>query len=305
MDRFSGLMAFVRTAELGSFVAAGRVLGLSASAVGKGVARLEHQLGVRLFQRSTRSLRLTDEGRLFQERCRRIIDELDDARAAVAQSTETPRGKLRVTTMTVGYHLLLPILPEFLKRYPDIELDVDFNDQFVDLIEEGYDVALRGGAVADSRFHMRALPEVQVLLCASPAYLNRHGCPQHPAELRGHCGVRFRFHSNGKLQDWPLPREPGEVEWSTRTAFTCNNMQAVLGMTLSDMGIACMPDFLVRDALASGDLCQVMAEHTNAPSPMSLLWPSSRHLSPKVRVFVDFVSERLFACEGITPALNT
>lgn len=294
MDRFSGLMAFIRTAELGSFVAAGRSLGLSASAVGKGVARLEHQLGVRLFQRSTRSLRLTDEGRVFQERCRRIIDELDDARATVSQSTETPRGKLRVTTMTVGYHFLLPILAAFLKRYPEIELDVDFNDQFVDLIEDGYDVALRGGALPDSRFRMRALPLVQVVLCASPAYLARHGYPGQPADLQGHCGIRFRFPSNGKLQDWPLPREP---EVQTRTAFTCNNMQAVLGMTLSDMGIACMPDFLVRESLASGALCQVLAEHTNAPAPMSLIWPSSRHLSPKIRVFVDFVSERMFARE--------
>ena len=124
MDSLSGLMAFVRTADLGSFVMAGRVLGLSASAVGKAVTRLEQQLGIRLFQRSTRSLRLTEEGRAFHERCRRILDDLDDARAMLARTMDVPRGRLRVSTPIVSYHLLLPVLPEFMARYPEIEFDL-------------------------------------------------------------------------------------------------------------------------------------------------------------------------------------
>ena len=140
MDSFSGLESFVRAADLLSFAKAGRLLGISASAVGKNVARLEEKLGVRLLQRSTRRIQLTEEGRLFHERCRRILDELDDARAMMQDAVAAPRGRLRVSLPTIGYRFLLPILPAFHSRYPEIELDLDFNDRMVDVIEDGFDV---------------------------------------------------------------------------------------------------------------------------------------------------------------------
>lgn len=295
VDRLSGLMAFVRTAELGSFAAAGRTLGLSASAVGKGVARLELQLGVRLFQRSTRSIRLTDEGRVFQERCRRILDDLDDAQATLARSTESPRGRLRVTTPTVMYHELLPFVPEFIERYPGIELDVDFNDRMVDLIEEGVDVAIRGGDLPDSRLMSRPLPTVHVVLCASPAYLERHGTPKCLRDLDDHVAIRFRFTGTGKVRDWHMVQREGDPELRIKSLFVCNSMDAVKAMAIQGLGIGGVPDFLACDALADGRLVQVLPDYVDPPNKLSLVWPSSRHLSPKIRVFVDFMSERLFA----------
>jgi len=300
MDQpLGGLTAFVRTADLGSFVAAGRALGLSASAVGKAVTALEQQLGVRLFQRSTRSLRLTEEGRLFHERCRRILDDLEDAQASLAQAVATPRGRLRVSVPLVSYHLILPILPEFVNLYPEVELDLDFNDRIVDLIEEGVDVAIRSGTLPDSRLMSRALRPFQLLLCAAPVYLEKHGTPDCPRDLEGHLGVRFRFPNSGKLQPWPLSLTADHPEIRTRTVLTCNNMEALRGATISGMGIGCMPDFLARDPLADGRLRTVLDAHIDAPAQFHLLWPSNRQLSPKVRVLVDFLSEKLFSdrCE--------
>ncbi|AHK45084.1 putative transcriptional regulator, LysR family [Ensifer adhaerens OV14] len=297
MDRLGGLTAFVRTADLGSFVAAGRVLGLSASAVGKAVTNLERQLGVRLFQRSTRSIRLTEEGRLFHERCRRVLDDLDDAEASLAQAVAAPRGRLRVSVPIVSYHLLLPVLPEFVERYPEVELDLDFNDRIVDLIDEEVDVAIRSGDLPDSRLMSRALRPFRLLLCAAPSYLADHGTPECPRDLDGHRAIRFRFPNSRKLQDWPIVMSGTMPPMCT--VLTCNNMEALRGAVISGLGIGCMPDFLARGPLADGALKTVLDAHLNAPGQFHLLWPSNRHLSPKVRVFVDFLSERLFAdrCE--------
>ncbi|MBB6483047.1 LysR family transcriptional regulator [Rhizobium lusitanum] len=306
MDRLSGLNAFVRTADLGSFAAAGRVLGLSASAVGKAVTTLERQLGVRLLQRSTRSIRLTEEGRLFHERCRRVLDDLDDAQASLAQAVAVPRGRLRVSVPIVSYHFLLPVVPEFVTRYPEVELDIDFNDRIVDMIEEGVDVAIRSGDLPDSRLMSRTLRPFQMLLCAAPSYLERHGTPDCPRALNEHSAVRFRFPNSGKLQEWPLSLPEGEPDLRIRTAFSCNNMEAVRGATVAGLGIGCMPDFLVRSSLAEGKLLTVLDDFIDEPGHFHMLWPSSRHLSPKVRVFVDFLGERLFAksCDILPAAPN-
>ncbi|MBE9604718.1 LysR family transcriptional regulator [Acetobacteraceae bacterium H6797] len=301
MDPLSGMMAFVRTADLGSFVAAGRMLGLSASAVGKAVTKLEQQLGVRLFQRSTRSLRLTEEGRAFHERCRRIIDDLDDARAMLARTTDAPRGRLRVSTPIVSYHLLLPVLPDFMTRFPEIDVDLDFNDRLVDLIDEGVDVAIRSGELPDSRLMTRTLRPFQMLLCAAPSYLERHGMPECPRDLDGHLGIRFRYPNSGKIQAWPLTLPADEPDLRTRTVLTSNNMEALRGATIAGLGIGCMPDFLARDPLANGELRTLLDDHIDAPGHFSLIWPSNRNLSPKVRVFVDFIGERLFSARCETP----
>lgn len=305
MDRLTGLTAFVRTADLGSFVAAGRVLGLSPSAVGKAVTRLESQLGVRLFQRSTRSLRLTEEGRAFHERCRHILDDLDDAQETLLMTRETPRGRVRVSAPIVAYHLLLPVLAEFLSLYPEIELDLDFTDRIVDLIEEGVDVAIRSGQLPDSRIMVRALRPFQLLLCASPAYLERQGTPKCPRDLCGdHIGIGFRYPNSGKVQDWPLILPAGEKEVRVRHILTCNNMEALRGAVLRGLGIGCMPDFLAAASLKTGELVPLLVDHLDAPGQFNLIWPSSRHLSPKVRVFVDFISTRLFSSECQLPPVT-
>ncbi|GEQ73058.1 LysR family transcriptional regulator [Comamonas testosteroni] len=289
MDSFSGLESFVRAADLLSFAEAGRALGISASAVGKNVARLEQQLGLRLFHRTTRQVRLTQEGALFHERCRRILDELHDARAAMQAAAEAPRGRLRVSLPTIGYRFLLPVLPEFQARYPEVELDLDFNDHLVDVVEAGLDVVIRSGELADSRLVARRLGPFRFVLAASPTYLAERGVPLTPADLAGHSSLRYRFLNSGKLEEWTLPGLP-----AMPIALVCNNMEAMLGAAVSGLGLAYMPDFLARNALARGDLQQVLAEQLTHSGQFSALWPSSRQLSPKVRAFVDFASERLF-----------
>ncbi|MGQ2998753.1 LysR family transcriptional regulator [Variovorax sp.] len=290
MDSFSGLESFVRAADLLSFAKAGRLLGISASAVGKNVARLEQQLGLRLFNRTTRQVRLTQEGAMFHERCRRILDELDDARAMMQDAVAQPRGRLRVSLPTIGYRFLLPMLPDFQARYPQIELDLDFNDRLVDVIAEGVDVAIRSGELVDSGLVARRLGPFRFLLVAAPAYLARHGVPQQPAELAGHACLRYKFVTGTRIEDWTLPGLPERLPCT----MLCNNMEAMLGAAIAGLGIGFMPDFLARDALARGELQRVLAPHVTHRGQFSALWPSSRQLSPKVRAFVDFAVERMF-----------
>ncbi|WP_186228995.1 LysR family transcriptional regulator [Burkholderia gladioli] len=293
MDNLNGIVAFVRTAETLSFVAAGRKLGISASAVGKTIARLERSLGVRLFHRTTRRVTLTEEGRHFHERCHRILEELRDAEATLSASAQTPRGRLRVSLPVIGYRFLLPVLPAFSARYPDIELDLDFNDRLVDVVEGGFDAVIRSGQLSDSSLMSRRLGPFRFVLCASPDYLARAGVPRGLADLAAHEGVRYRFPTTGKLQPWSLLPDGGEPP-NLRCAMTCNNMEALRGAVIAGFGIGFMPDFLARDALAAGSLVEVLEPHSTAPGQFSILWPSSRQLSPKLRVFVDFMCEHLF-----------
>ncbi|WP_266159825.1 LysR family transcriptional regulator [Dyella silvatica] len=296
MDKLTGLAAFVRTAQTQSFVAAGRLLGLSASAVGKSVARLEQRLGVRLFQRSTRRIRLTDEGTRFYERCRHILDDIDQAEAMLSHATEAPRGRLRVSVITVGYRFLMPILPEFMQRYPEVELDLDFDDRIVDVIDDGLDAVIRSGDLPDSRLMARRLGSFHAMLCASPDYLQRQGTPQHPRELERHACLQFRNHTSGKLQKWMLRADPGESEPHLPTTMICNNIEAMLTATINGLGIAYLPNFLVRDAIASGTVVSVLDSYMIQHGEFWVLWPSNRQMPPKLRVFVDFICARLF-CE--------
>jgi DNA-binding transcriptional LysR family regulator len=293
MDNLNGIVAFVRTAETLSFVAAGRELGVSASAVGKTIAKLEQSLGVRLFHRTTRRVTLTDEGRLFHESCERILGELRDAETALSEAAQTPRGRLRVSLPVIGYRFLLPVLAGFRARYPHVELDLDFNDRLVDVVEGGFDAVIRSGELADSSLMSRRLGPFRFMLCASPDYAARAGLPQLLTELASHDCVRYRFPTTGKLQPWTIASDGSEPP-NLRTVMTCNNMEALLGAVVAGFGIGFMPDFLVRDSLASRALVPVLDAHTIAPGQFSILWPSSRQLSPKLRVFVDFLCEQLF-----------
>lgn len=290
MDSFSGLESFVRAADLQSFAKASRALGISASAVGKNVARLEQQLGLRLFHRTTRQVRLTQEGALFHERCRRILDELNDARAMMQAAVGTPRGRLRVSLPTIGYRFLLPVLPAFKARFPEIELDLDFNDRLVDVVEEGFDVVIRSGELDDSRLVARRLGPFRFLLVASPVYLERRGMPRTPADLGGHACLRYQFSNSGRIEEWTVPGLPPLLPLE----LACNNMEAMLGAAVAGLGVAYMPDFLAREALARGELVRVLAPFVDHAGQFSALWPSSRQLSPKVRAFVDFAAANLF-----------
>lgn len=293
MDQLNGLSVFSRAAETLSFVEAGRQLGLSASAVGKAVARLEQRLGVRLLQRSTRHISLTSEGALFYERCRRILDEVQDAELEITRTLDRPRGRLRVSMPVIGYRMLLPVLPGFVQRYPEVELELDFNDRLVDVIEEGVDVAIRSGPLTDSRLTARPLGPFSFVVVASAAYIAQHGEPLSPADLRNHARLCYRFPSTGKLQEWVLDPQQPDYTIDSPAAMTCNNIEALICAADQGLGLAYLPDFLVRDALAAGRIRTVLSPYVKHGGVFSVLWPSSRHLSPKLRVFVDFICARL------------
>ncbi|MFI7839540.1 LysR substrate-binding domain-containing protein [Pseudomonas asiatica] len=294
MESLNGILAFVKTAESLSFVSAARAMGISASAVGKNVARLESSLKVRLFQRSTRKVSLTAEGQLFYERCRRILDDLQDAEAMLSHAIQAPRGRLRVSLPTIGYRFLLPLMPAFRKAYPEIELEMDFNDHLVDLIDDGFDVVIRSGGLADSKLMSRKLGPFRFVLCAAPTYLARKGRPQTLADLERHDCLRYRFVTTGKIMDWSLGADSEITQLRLPTVLTLNNMEAMLMAAVDGHGIAYMPDFLVRESVRAGALESLLDAHTSDQGQFWALWQSSRHLSPKIRVFVDFIAERLF-----------
>lgn len=297
MDSLNGFVVFVQVAETRSFVAAGRELGVSASAIGKSVARLEEKLGVRLFHRSTRSVTLTAEGTLFLERSRRILAEIDAAELELSQASAAPRGRLRVSLPLVS-SLMLPVLGEFMRAYPQIELDLDFTDRMVDVIEEGFDAVVRTGEPADSRLSARRLDRFHMRLVASPDYLAHRGVPQTPADLEQHSCLHYRFPNSGKLETWVLRRAAGEVELQLPTSMICNNIETRVCFALRGLGIAYLPDFAIREPLAAGLLQPILVDQVGGEGVFNVLWPASKYPSPKVRALVDFLCAKVFPEAG-------
>lgn len=291
MDSLNTLTAFVRAAEARSFTIAGRQLGVSSSAIGKAVARLETRLGVRLFHRSTRSITLTPEGVSFLERCRRIFSEIEAAENEIAQTRSEPRGRLRVSLPIVGM-LMMPALTAFMRAHPQIELELDFTDRLVDIIEEGFDAVIRAGDVSDSRLMSRNLGTFRLMLAAAPSYLSERGVPDRPEDLATHACLHHRYATSGKLEPWPI--RSGRKVQELPSAAVVNTIEPLIAMAEQGLGIACLPDFAIRHQLEDGSLVAVLAEHLDHEGAFRLLWPSSRHLSPKLRVFVDFMAETLF-----------
>lgn len=299
MDRFGGVHLFMQAAEHGSFVEAGRQAGVSASAVGKAVARLEERLGVRLFHRSTRSLVLTPEGRLFLDRCQRIQAEMTAAETELALSRETPRGPLRVGLPAMAEGLLLPLLADFQQTWPDIRLDIATSDGLADLIEDGFDAVIRTGPLSDSRLMSRRLGSFRHVLVASPAYLAQWGLPERPADLMHHHCLHHRHPVTGKPEPWPLTLEDGGGSApDLPVSLVAATATARLFLAARGLGIACIPEFVAADALAHGQVVAILPAHVQPVGQFHLLWPAGRHLSPRVRVFVDHVAAHF-------PALST
>ena len=302
LDNIGNLQTFVHVADTRSFVDTGRLLGVSASATGKTITRLEQALGVRLFHRSTRSVTLTAEGERFLLRCRRILDELDAGRTELAQQAAAPCGVLRLSLPLVG-DLSLPILSAFMATYPGIRLELDFDDRLVDVVSEGLDVVIRSGELADSSLMARRLGPFHFVLCAAPTHLHAHEEPTTLAQLATHPAVRFRYPTTGKLQPWLLPGHDGDAGAALATVMTCNNMEALLAAAIGGLGVAWMPDFLAADALADGRLQALLPEQPRQPGQFSLLWPGTRQPSARLRVFIDFMAEHLFSAAPSPPAV--
>ncbi len=294
MDTLGTLKIFVQAADARNFTVAGRRLGLSSSAVGKAIARLEEHLGVRLLHRSTRTVTLTPEGSCFLERSRRILCEFEAAELELASAKETPNGTLRVSLPLAGM-LMMPALVSFMQAYPDIELDLDFTDRLVDVIEEGFDAVIRAGEISDSRLMTRTLGTFRLMLVCSSRYLERYGAPLEPEDLRAHACLHHRYATSGKLERWPLSSGGQDVSIDLPRKAVANTIEPLIDMVAADMGIACLPDFAIREQLQNGQFRSVLDDHTQHEGTFQLLWPSSRHMSSKLRAFVDFIGKNLFA----------
>lgn len=293
MDRPGEMAVFVRVVEAGGFSAAARATGLTPSAVSKLIGRLEDRLGARLLFRTTRSLSLTHEGVAFYQRSVRILRDIDEAEQAISQLHVIPRGRLRVNAaVAFATYQIVPILPEFLERYPEMHIELTVSDKVVDLIEDGVDVAIRLGARIDSSLISRQLAVDHRIICAAPAFLERHGVPATPGDL-----ARFNcltwIGNQGGLNDWPFAGADGPYAVSVRGNTVVNNGEALYEMTLAGLGIARMAGFRVGGALKAGRLVALLAEHhREEPLAIHAVYPHRRHLLPKVRAFVDYLSQK-------------
>jgi DNA-binding transcriptional LysR family regulator len=294
MDRLGPLNAFIHAAENRSFTAAGRELGISASAVGKAVARLEQRLGVQLFHRSTRSITLTPEGAQFLKRCQTIFNEIEAAETEIAHLTGAPRGKLRVSMPLIGM-LMIPSIAGFFEAYPDIELDLDFSDRLVDVIEEGFDAVIRTGKVSDSRLKMRTVGNYSYVIVGAPAYFERRGVPETPEDLLNHACLFHRWWATGKLERWQLSRDGTELDLEIPAAAAANTMEPLINLAERGLGLFYTPTFTIRRHLAAGTLRSVLDPYLRAVGSLHIVWPASRHQSPKIKAFVDFMAKTLLA----------
>jgi DNA-binding transcriptional LysR family regulator len=293
MDISNLMILFVRTVEQGSFSAAARALSLSPSAVSRQIAALEDHLGVRLLNRSSRRVTLTEEGRTFHERCVRIVAEIDDVQAQMAHMAQHVQGTLRVTaTVAFAKAHLLPLFPEFLKIYPELALHLELTDRLVDLAEEGVDVAIRfTEQVEDESLVARRLVHNRRVVVAAPSYLALHGTPRTPADLLVHnC---LRMYAVSSFNDWEFADADGTRVLEVQGNFEANSADAVYHAALAGLGVARLSLYLVRADLESGRLVRLLPAYTHEKADILAVYPHRRNLSPKVRAFVDFLAERL------------
>jgi DNA-binding transcriptional LysR family regulator len=292
LDRLTGIVAFARSASLGSYTAAARALGISPSAVSKSVQRLEERLGLSLFTRTTRSLTLTPEGRDLHERALRLLREAEAIEQAAVAARSEPAGTLKVTApFPVGVHLLAPALPRFRARYPRLSVDLRLGDRFADLIEEGIDVAVRVGDLSDSRLISRRLAPHRLCAFAAPGYLERHGTPQHPDDLVHHDCVNFRFQSTGQALRWPFRVGGRTVELTPNAGIVTDFSDAVAAMLVADGGIGISPTYIAAPYVARGALVPVLKAFAVERSAITALWPESRRGNPNVKAFLAFLAE--------------
>lgn len=290
MDKLSSLRAFVKVVDAASFSEAGRRLRLSRSAVSKYVAELEADLGVQLLSRTTRRVTPTENGQAYYERALAILADLDAADHAVAQLQATPRGLLRVNApMSFGTMQLGPAVAGFMKRYPELQIQLTLSDEQVDPVQEGLDVTLRIAELESSSLIARKIMPIERVLCASPGYLKQHGIPKHPSELRDHDCLTYGYLSTGN--QWKLTGKDGDHWIAPRWTLCANNAEVLRDAAAAGRGIAVLPDFIAAEALRSGGLRTFLTDYTTPALALYAIYPPTRHLAVKVRLFIDYLVE--------------
>lgn len=294
MDRFQEMRAFTTVVEAGSFVRAAELLEVSKTAVSRLVADLEARLGTRLLHRTTRKLSLTPEGEVFLERCRRLLQDLEEAEAELSAHAGEAVGQLRINVpVTFGLLHLAPLWPAFMAMHPKVALDVTLADRVVDLVDEGYDLAVRIARLQTSSLVSRQLTSTRLVLCASPEYLERHGAPEHPADIARHAVISYTLLSTG--DQWEFDGPQGAVSVKVSPRMRTNSGDTCCAAALQHQGIVLQPTFLVSPHLASGALVEILPQYRAMELGVYAVYPSRKHLTPKVRVLIDFLVQALRA----------
>ena len=289
MDTLEGMRTFVTVVRHGSFSSAARELAMSPQLVSKYVARLEDRLGVRLFNRSTRRLSLTEAGLAYSERCRQVLDDIDEMESAMGDLAARPRGTLRINApMSFGVTHLAPAVAAYQVSHPDVSVEMQMSDRVVDVVAEGFDLAVRIGRLEESALVARQLAPCRLVVCASPGYLDRHGTPATPAELEQHNCLIYSYYST--RGDWSFERNGERATVHVDGSFIANNGDAVTQAAIAHMGIILQPTFIVGDALRDGRLKIVLEDHALPDLGVYAVYAHRNYLSAKVRTFVDFLA---------------
>lgn len=292
MDRLLSMEVFVTAVDLGSFTAAANVFKISPAMVSKHITALEKRLGATLLARTTRTQKLTEIGKKYYENCKQILGQIADAEAGAEAMGSKPKGHLRVNaSMWFGSLELAPIVCDYLQRFPEVNIELSLTDRYVDIVEEGFDVAIRIGHLKDSSLVARKISMFEVAVCASPDYIAKAGMPNGPEDLVQHQCLGFtNWHSQG---GWKLMRRQLGPKTAQVPRFESNNGQALRTAAVKGLGIIMMPKELLRPDIEAGRLIELMKDHVPPPRPIHAVYPKERQLAPKLTSFVDFLVERL------------
>lgn len=290
MDRIQAMQVFTRIVDFNSFSRAAVALGMNRPTVTTVIQNLEDLLGTRLLNRTTRRISLTTDGAAYYEHCNRILAEVEDTESAFQKIEKKPRGKLRINMQgAVARQVILPKLRDFHAKYPDIDLQLGLVDRQADLLEKGADCAVRVGNLNDSSLVSRRIGMFECLTVASPAYIAKHGIPRTPDDLKNHRGINYFSARTGQVLDWSFMVDGREIEIKVDGIVSVNEAESYVMCGLEGLGLMQPPRFLILPYLESGRLIEVLPECRPLPMPISVVYPQSRHLSPKVRVFADWV----------------
>jgi DNA-binding transcriptional LysR family regulator len=287
------IVSFASAARHASFAGAARDLGVSPSAVSKNVARLEAQMRVRLFHRTTRQISLTPDGEELYERCQRILEDVEALEATAATTRTGLRGTLRIDTpITYGRLVMLPVLATLRRRHPELRIDARYSDQVVDIIKEGLDAAVRIGPLADSRLVGRMIDQQIIWTCASPAYLRRHGNPDSPDDVMTHTCLTFRMPSSGRDRPWEFRRGRRDYVLNPQSAMRIGDGEALVQAAVAGLGLIQVPGYIAEQEVRRRRLVEILEDYRPAPLPISLVYPSHRHIPLRVRALADAIAER-------------
>jgi LysR family transcriptional regulator for bpeEF and oprC len=292
MNKLQAMEVFVQVVDAGGFTRAADAMKLPKATVSTLIQSLEGALAVKLLHRTTRHVSVTADGAAYYERCLRILSDVREAEESLSRTRLSPSGRLRVDAPTgLASDVIVPALPQFFEQYPDIQLELGCSDRPVDLIEEGVDCAVRGGALGDSSLIARRVGILHFVTCASPAYLERYGRPAHPNELLRHRCVNYFSARTGKIFDWDFTRDGERVQVALPGHIALNDSNAYIAAGIAGLGIVQMANFMMEPMLKDGRFELILDEWISDPLPVHVVYPQNRHLSAKVRVFVEWVAE--------------